>query len=254
MSSLILYRWRVFCVTDNQYEYVWLDETQGQPAVCPVNTAHTIDAAQNRIVEVRNPNAVEVVEEKTPVGGNSYMDSIAFDALPNQITIHIVTFPIPINVIAAYMEVKAENTGDHAIWEIAPKTTVGALTADAAPGSTVLSVSPTVTANVKLGYQIHLSDGVNLNDTGRVINVDAGAGQITVETPTADAFAAATPTLVQLTVRYVNIELGNPGQISIGTNKIGAAYLPANTPIHCCYDNKSLIDTKRFVSYVEYLY
>lgn len=254
MTSLILYRWRVFCVTENQYRYVWLDETQGEPTTCPVNTAHTIDAGQNRIVEVRNPSVVEIEEEKVPSGGHTYMQSIEFDALPNQITTYVVTFPIPINVIAAYMEVAVESKGDRVLWEIAPKTTVGVLTGDVAPGSTVLPVSTTVTDNVEIGFLIYLSDGVNLDDVGRVINVDKNLGQITVETPTVNSFAAATPTFVQLTVRYVDIELGNPGSIAVGTNKIGTAHLPAGTPLHCCYDNKDLSATKRFVSYVEYLY
>ena len=96
--SLILYKWRVFCVTDNKYEYVWLDENQGQPTVCPVNTAHTINASLNRIVEVRNPDVIELKEEDTPTGGHYALGTLIIDCPANQITTQTFTFPFPINV------------------------------------------------------------------------------------------------------------------------------------------------------------
>ncbi len=254
MSGLILYKWRVFCVTEGIYKYVWLDETQGEPSSCPSTTSDTIDAAQNRIVEVRNPDVVQIKEEDTPTGGNSYMKSIQFDALPNQITEHVASFPMPINLLDAFMEAGDENTGDEIVWEVAPKTTVGALTADAAAASTVLSVASTVTDNSFVGAFIHVDDGVNQDDVGRVLSVDKAGGQITVETATGNSLLAATHTSIKLTTRYIDVEIGHPGKIAAGTAKIGTAHFPAGTPFHCLYNNKSLTETKRIVSFLEYLY
>jgi len=48
-----LSKYRIYCVTDAQYEYTdYIDVTDGAPTVCPVNAAHTIDSNQTTATEV----------------------------------------------------------------------------------------------------------------------------------------------------------------------------------------------------------
>jgi len=254
MSNIIWYKWRVWCVTDSKFEYVLLEE-HAVPTACPVNTAHTIQASENRIVDSRNSEVVKIKEENTPTGGNYAFESIAFTALANQITTYTTTFPIPINVIDGAVELAAENTGDIITWKVAPNTVIGVVTADVTASDTVINVSSTVLDTIQLGFHLDLFDGVNNDNCLRVIDIDTDNSQVTVEQATTNSFAAATPTYVRMTVVYVNaVEMGHPGQLSIAESKAEATYLPANTPLVCEYDNKSAMDDKRFVAYIEYLY
>lgn len=60
-------KYRVKCVTDDTYEYVWAEES---PTVCPVNAAHTIDIALTSVVDRVSKSEVSIREEETPTGGH----------------------------------------------------------------------------------------------------------------------------------------------------------------------------------------
>lgn len=51
MADTLQCQYRVFCQTDNRYEYVWLPSTSPAPTTCPVNGAHTIIAGRTANVE-----------------------------------------------------------------------------------------------------------------------------------------------------------------------------------------------------------
>jgi hypothetical protein len=46
-----LFQYRLRCTTEAAYKYVWQSDTDAAPALCPTNTAHTIDGAQTAIVD-----------------------------------------------------------------------------------------------------------------------------------------------------------------------------------------------------------
>ena len=185
-----LYRWRVYCTTDSKYEYTWRSESEGAPTTCPVNTAHTIDASQNRIVQARKPDVIELKDEKTPTGGNPQLHSVAFDALPNQVTSNTWQSPFAINIISSYTMPGTENIGDLLTVEVGSNTTIGTITADVGISDTVITVGKSVIDNIALGYWVRLDDATNQEDLGRVINVDKTNLQITVETASTQAFVA----------------------------------------------------------------
>ena len=108
--------------------------------------------------------------------------------------------------------------------------------------------------NLTLGFEITLTDGTNTDDLGEVVDINTGNNTITVETATTNSFLAATPTYVQFTVVFVDMEIGATGYMNVAAHKIGSAPLPKNTPLVCKYTNKSPTDTKRFVAYIEALY
>lgn len=49
--------YRVYCITDAQYEYVWLAEGDAAPTTCPVNAGHTIDGAQTAVIDKSGADA-----------------------------------------------------------------------------------------------------------------------------------------------------------------------------------------------------
>ena len=171
-SGLILNKWRVYCTTDSKYEYVWLDENQAPPIVCPVNTGHTIDTAQNRITDVVDPKKVTIAEELIPTGGRYALKCLKFTAAANTVTTGNISFPYNISVLNGQLSVTADMTGDTMEWTVAPFTIIGALTANAKTGDTVLYVSSTVTDNIQAGFQLNLFDGVNNSTCGPVLAID----------------------------------------------------------------------------------
>lgn len=255
MSNLTLYKWRVYCEDDSKYEYVWLDENQAQPTTCPTNTGHTITSALTSVVETRDPNHVNIIQEDIVTGQNYTWDTQAFDALPNQITEYSFSYPMNISVIEARFVSATENEGDVWSWVIAPNTTIGALTANVSVSDTVINVSSTVTDNIKVGFFCNLFDGVNTEELGRVLAIDSEAGTITVETASTQAFSAASPTYVQMSIYFLkDVEIGHPWATVYGEGKIKSSYVPANTTVKVMYDNKHATDTKRIVCEMELLY
>jgi hypothetical protein len=49
-----LYRYRIWCDTDNQYEYVWSSEL---PTECPTDAGHTIDTSKISRIGVKNQSS-----------------------------------------------------------------------------------------------------------------------------------------------------------------------------------------------------
>lgn len=120
--------------------------------------------------------------------------------------------------------------------------------------NTTLNVSRTVIENAKIGFFITLTDGVNTDIIGYVTAVNVSAGTISVNGTPEHNFNTNSPTLVKITVYYMdNVELGPAMNYNIGSDKIGASYIPIGTHILSIYDNKSDND-KSIITYLEYLY
>lgn len=46
-----LEKYRIWCSTDSQWEYIWKEEGEAAPTACPTNTAHTIDSNLTAIID-----------------------------------------------------------------------------------------------------------------------------------------------------------------------------------------------------------
>lgn len=54
----MLYKYRMYCETEETYVYVWLDSEDDPPSLCPNNTNHIIDSNSISIVEKNSEPAV----------------------------------------------------------------------------------------------------------------------------------------------------------------------------------------------------
>jgi len=68
----VLYKYRVWCDTDSQWEYLW-SESETAPTTCPADpVGHTIDSNKTSVVETTEGEAVEIANmatlEKPTVG------------------------------------------------------------------------------------------------------------------------------------------------------------------------------------------
>ena len=202
------------------------------------------------------PKVVEVQEEQTKTGGHYATRGVAWN-IPASAGWHDFpdfSWPFPVSLFAASAKCRKEQDSDLLEFLVGPDTTVGTLTVDAAVGATILDVQQSVIDNIQVGYWVKLTDGTNTDDCGRVLNVDKAGLKITVETATENAFAAATPTYVQQTIKLVyDAELTEGEQVILGASKIGGSYIPANTALRLRYKNSGA-QGKRFRFLMEYLY
>jgi hypothetical protein len=61
----ILNKWRVYCDTDAQYEYWWLEDGVAAPTICPTDSGHTIDVEKTAVIETSGEGPT--TSEGTPV-------------------------------------------------------------------------------------------------------------------------------------------------------------------------------------------
>jgi hypothetical protein len=256
-SSTEKFYWKIWCNTTSSWEYTWKLDIDGPPVYCPTNASHTIDTSLSKITSVLDTvgTPIQIVQEVRQTGGNFRWDSIAFTAIANTTTTHTFSYPIPITVMSAEWQTAAENTGDIVSWTISKNTIIGAITTNVTIGDTVIYVSATVTANIKVGFLVNLYNGVDTDKLGIVKSINTITGTITTETAATINFLASSPTYVRMGVPFLlEVELGHPMQMQIGQAKVMGSYVPANTVVTCEYENKSVSGDKRICAHIELLY
>lgn len=58
MSKLLQYK--IFCITDQKWEYVWLEEDKAAPSQCPNDTTHEVNIDSVAVENIRESGKVEV--------------------------------------------------------------------------------------------------------------------------------------------------------------------------------------------------
>nr|QBK85693.1 MAG: hypothetical protein LCMAC101_02880 [Marseillevirus LCMAC101] len=255
--SIIINKWRVTITSNSSHEFVWRDKDQGAPTVGPNGDA--ITTSLSRIIEVRDPDEIKIKEENIPTGGHFKLGLIKVIAPANQVSTHETSFKFPINVLSATVAVSTDMQGDIMTWTVAPLTNIGTITTSISVSDTVITVQQTVIDNMEVGYKVRVADYSDMagtyEDLGYCLGVDKDNLQITVETAATSAWSAALPTVVLMTVYWMeNIEFGPLSPIEAAKNKQMTAYVPANKKLVCTYDNKHATDTKVAYCYFEYIY
>lgn len=212
-------------------------------------------AAHEGISSGTRAETVAIQEELIATGGHYQAQSfeITVPASAGWETLDI-SFPIPIGILDASVNLREVEEGDEIDMTVAPDTVTGTITANVAAAATVIDVAQTVIDNAAVGYYIKLDDGTNADDMGRILSIDKVGLKLTMETATTNAFLAATPSYVKQSVKMVpHIWLSKFGTVTLGSAKIGASYVPANTTIRIRYNNVS-VTAKTFSFILEYLY
>lgn len=211
-------------------------------------------------VNFSNPNNEVQIREEYGVnrtGGSFAAKSVEFGIEAcdpvGQWSVHDFSFPIPVSLFAAQFTGGAVNGGDEIEFHIAPDTIVGVLTDDVAVDDDVITVLPMAWETLKVGYFVCLDDGTNHDELGMVLEKQGGY-KIKVETKAQHAFAAATPTYVELTVKMVSHgHLPDASRLVIGDSKIGGTYVSKGTTMRMRYRNNDGV-AKSFEFWLEYMY
>jgi len=227
--------YRIYCNTEATNVYKW---DTVEPTTCPNNNAHSINSSLTTIVETLNVNTIKAEEASDGYFETSHVVMTIPAGTPGDVTTHDVTWPMDIMLWRTLITPTTDMFGDVVNVLAAPETTVGVITANASIGTTTINVNSTVTANTERGFLITLDDGVNKNVCGRCTAVDSGAGTITFQTPTTNAFIAGTPVKISIYV-LKGIHFINTETIDIGLKGIKGKSIPEGMILRVYYTNNS---------------
>lgn len=240
--SLFLYR----TVCDNgDVSSVWGED---EPTVCPMNSMHAI--TDTAIIDEREEYVYEFMEVKGITGGHFQTFTKKIPGVANSTTSNDYSWKRPISVTSINFVTTVDHEGDFVSIIIAPDTLVGVLTSPTTIGDEILNVSSTVIDNSKIGFHIKVTDGVNVDDLGEIINM--GDTTVNVENPLSHVFAAGS--YIQMSIVPLDrVEIGPPANIVIGESTIGGSDIPGNTIIRVVYektnDNNTALLTRLETKY-----
>jgi hypothetical protein len=250
-----IYKWRIYCNTDNRWEYVW---SETQPTTCPINTNHTVNNNSVNIVETLSDTIVALKENTTGgTGDHVKFDTLSFTVAPNSTYSSFISWPMPIEVLSLNFKSNDDNEDDILNCYLSPNTNdiIGTITANVSPNDTIINVSSTVLNYIQIGFYVKLFDGINNDDLGRVASIDISSSTITVETPVTNSFLATSPTYVQMRAYYMKgFVVGIAGDYTLGAAKIGGTVIPAGLKVNFDYINVDTLFSKKLVVIIEYIY
>ena len=128
-----VYKYRIYCNTDNKWEYVW---SETAPTTCPTNTAHSVNSTSVSVVETSSTSVVEIKEESTPTGGHFSSTTVSFDCPPNTTTGQDTSWPINISALNVDFITDESQRGDIVEMMVGKNTIIGALAGFVNPCST----------------------------------------------------------------------------------------------------------------------
>lgn len=181
-----------------------------------------------------------VVPASDPVGDITYTD---------------FSFPFKTALLDFKFTPPPNSMGDKISVIFAPNTIIGAITSDVTASDNVFNVSPTVLDNIEIGFTFKLFDGVNQDNCGLVTEIDKIAGTVTTDGSATNAFAAATPTYVQMevyAVQHVRLCCDNI-VFDIGDEKIGGSPMDKDIVFRFEYQNNEGT-AKTFTGLLGFLY
>lgn len=250
--STAVNKYRIFC----NIEQIWV-ESWGTvpPTVCANDTNHEINPNSIQELQTISQNEVFVNTERIATGGNfrtvGFMREIPASTVGDTFVFD-TSYPYPINLSLVSFRTDVNASGDMISADAAPDTIIGVLTADSLGITTILNVSSTVVENIKIGFQCGLSTGVTSYDVGECIDIDIVNNTITIQNIPTDTIVAGA--VVSMSLRNIsNYVLSNSQTKVIGTGKIGASYIPANTILRLTYTNNNG-ESKRFFVDNEFTY
>lgn len=239
-----LFKYRVYCNTEDKYEYIWNDIL---PTICPSNVAHTIDTNTISIIDTLETNSVNIIQESIITGGNYRTEGKKIVIQANSTTTQEYSWQYNISALTITFYT-GNNENDILNCFVAPNTVIGALTNDVVISDTVLNVNSTVIDNIKVGYQIV----INNEFIGECIEINKINNTITSNNAVTQNYN--TGTYIQMTVNPIkDFILKSNTLYEFARKTIGSSSIPANTIIKLQYQNTTNEEKNLFFS-IEYMY
>lgn len=187
-------------------------------------------------------NSHKIKHHEKQLNGSGYED-IGFEITtgePIGIYSKVLIFPFDINIFSGQFVDDIEHKGNIVNMTILPDNlTVGYSLSDAEIGSNNVVASSTVIDIVKIGYYYSITNGVNSQDLGKVIDFNKNTGEVYFQNNFIYPFGVGS--YLKQTIPFVtNKKLhGIPSYIDISGSS-QSSFLPANTPIYIYLEDNSI--------------
>lgn len=253
MSINIKSKWIIWCNDENKYVEGW---STSIPSTCYNNNTHSVNTLKVKKIIRNDDTIIKIKEEAVETGGYYKATTIKCDipaGVTGDISIFDHLYPHPINMLNVFFNTDNTHKGDVVSASVAPDTIVGVLTDDIINGVTSsINVSQTVIDNIAVGYYISIDNGVTSAEIGCVTAINDINNNINLSSTINETFSSGS--YVKMTVKMMDdFHLESSHRYVLGSNKIGASYIPANTTGRILYQNNDG-QAKTFIFGIEYLY
>lgn len=237
MSEKSITEWRIYCNDEQSWVHGFKDTTDGPPLTCFSNTSHSVNTQSVQELDVISNNVViaKIQEESIETGGYFRSHGFKFTIPANSTESHEVSWPYPITVLESFFVGGPQHEGNVINVIVGDDTIVGALVSQAIEGTNTLNVSPTVIANIKVGFNVKVSS----QSVGRVLSVNTSNNTITISQNLSQTHNAGS--YVKMSVHSIEeFEMGSEVvRYIIGSSKTGGKYLPTNVKAKVVYINNT---------------
>ena len=238
-----VYKVRALChdVIDDTIIYqhlLWTDD------VASINTCpdHNVDHVwyENTVLQSVAPNQQMIIDDITHTGGRYRAMGVPFEVPGGntgvfaEVGSYSKKYDVRVHSVTIYAG--EENIGDFLHFYVRPPTPIGYLTTTGTSGTTGITASATVIANVQVGYGIILGAGTGSQDVGEILAIDSNTSTLTLENPLNYDFNPYTPVSIYIK-RLENIALRTTGRMTFGENTAGSALVPAGIQGVLIYKN-----------------
>ncbi|MFM2393072.1 MAG: hypothetical protein RLZZ546_1054 [Bacteroidota bacterium] len=244
-----LNKYRYFCNTENKFVFKW---DNIPPTTCINDSNHSIDINSITIVDSLSRNEV-IVSNRDPITQGYFMvESKTFNISSSNESIFTFSYPLPVAVYRSIIATSNIHNGDSIDISIAPETIIGVNTQEVLNNNNIIKVNSSILNILSPGFYIDITDGVNTNNLGRVLNIDKINEEITVEYNTINNFSIGS--YIRLSMHIVkNLKFPHAYIYIIGSSTLGGKPIPSNTPIQLKYYNSNNQE-KEFTITFEYTY
>lgn len=245
-----IYKYALRCITENENKTVW---SETPPTACPIHTDHIISEPSIRVIDLRSPNEIQIKEETVPTGGNFRAICKKITIAPSEKKNTDFIWPFPITALGIKFVTTAENEGDKLELIAGPDTIVGMIGTNISSGTNEIVINTPVWDLLYIGYNIKLSNGVNTENLGYIIEKDNATKTVRTSNSTVNSYLSANTSVMVSVYIVEDFTIGKAGDWSIGDNKIGGSYVDKNKVVRFVYHNQT-IQPKTFYALFSYLY
>lgn len=204
------YIYRLYCKTERNYILVHTT-SDTPPTQCPNDQYHSIDPNSVEDITAYESNKL-TINGSLPVNKKFEIATFTFtggSGVPNDtITEYDISFDMDVEIASMRVFNTTSHLGNFLDAILNPGAVLATITENI-DNSTIGFFGVSSIANLKIGYNVLISDGGNTDDVGRIIDIDDVNSQIKVKTPPTNSFTSGAE--IQSNIYYTkNFHLGDP--------------------------------------------
>jgi len=231
-------KYRLYCQTEEAFREVWSTST---PTVCPSGIEHSIDEDTIVVIDRITSDIIkaEIVDSNDPTEGFFKTQFYTIQTSTSGWSELEVSWDVPISLLFGEFSTCEKLVGDEVEILYVVGGPIGYVTSPVLSGSSVISGSDTVLANISAGLKIKLNDGVNEDDLGQILSFDLDNLTFTCENSLQHDFGISPLTYVYLYGDLLGRStIGGCGKYNMTRGNLKSKTVPVTDKIVIRYHNK----------------